>query len=89
MNIKLHIDALVLQHIDLPGHGQAMLKRTVTTELARLIASDAAALHHWTTGAVPVLRAGPISLPPTACGADRAKRLGRSIARSVFQRIGS
>lgn len=40
MNINLHIERLVLDGVDVPGHRQAALQAALVSELGRLLAAD-------------------------------------------------
>lgn len=77
MNIELHIERLVLEGIDLtPGRADT-LRRTLHTELVRLLQEQG--LPTGIKMAVPRLQAPAINVPHAVAPAE----LGRRVARSV------
>ena len=80
MNVRLHIERLVLEGLPLvPGQAPAV-QAAIETELARLIAESGVAPGLPSLGAVPELRAGDVQL---ATGATPAG-IGGQIARAVY-----
>jgi hypothetical protein len=78
MNVRLHIDRLVVDGIALGPAAGRRLQAAVESELTRLITANG--LGHPAHGAaVPSLRAGAIPLDPNPA------RLGAHIARVVYQ----
>lgn len=75
MNIELHIDRLVLDGLPMSGAEARVLRATLETELASLLATAPPTSHQGYS--VPLLRAAPIERAHVAATA------GRDIARSV------
>jgi len=75
MNIELHIDRLVLDGLPMSAAQARVLRATLETQLASLLAAAPPTPGHGY--AVPVLRAAPIK------PAHAAAPTGRDIARSV------
>ncbi len=78
MNVKLHIDRLVIDGVALAPGGSARLQAAVEAELTRLIARDGIGREYRIGGATPALRAGSI-----ASNASNPARFGIEIARAV------
>lgn len=84
MNVRLHIDRLVIEGLDVPYASRDALQAAVERELSRLIARDGIA-RQWTAGAaVPSVRAPEIATASTA----RPAQLGAAIAGAVHGGIG-
>jgi hypothetical protein len=84
MNVRLHIERLVLDGLDLRVGDRAKLQAAVEAELARLLGEGGLAPGLLAGGAVPALRGGPLPMP----GKGGAAGLGEGIAQSVFSGIG-
>jgi len=82
MNIRLHIDRLVLEGLDVPSASRAALGAALEQELARLIA--AGGLAPWLAGgtAVPSMDAPPIDAPGSP------HQLGTAIAGALYAGMG-
>lgn len=84
MNIKLHIERLILEGLPVgPGQG-ALVKAAVEAELGRLLVDGGLARGLQSDGSLPNIRAGSIELH----GKDNPVRLGQEVARSVYGGIG-
>ena len=85
MNVRLHIDRLVVEGLSVAGGDRARLQRRIESELARLIGAGgiSAALARGT--AVPTVTAPDM---PVHSGASVA-RLGSEIATSIYGGIGA
>jgi hypothetical protein len=81
MNVRLHIERLVLEGLDVPHGGRAALQAAVEGELGRLIGEGG--LAQLTGVAVPTVRAPQITAPVS----DPAS-LGNAIASSVYRGVG-
>lgn len=84
MNVKLHIDRLVLDGIDLKGAQRSVLQAAIEAELARLLMEGGVGESWAAGGAVPALRADGFQIS----SAGSPVRLGQQIARSVYGGIG-
>jgi hypothetical protein len=84
MNVNLHIERLVLDGLELERGHEPALRAALEAELTRLIA-DGGAESLASAETVPHLSAPGIE---TAGGGDTA-HLGRQIARSVYDGLGS
>ena len=84
MNIKLHIDRLILDGIDVGPAQRPALQAALETELGRLLAEGGIGDGLAGGGTVPSVRADSFKLS----GEGNAERLGRQIARSVYGGIG-
>lgn len=84
MSVRLHIERLILDGLDLRPGDRAQLQAAVETELARLLGEGALAPGLMEGGAVPALRGGPLQMP----GKGGAAGLGEGIAQAVFSGIG-
>lgn len=84
MNIKLRIERLVLDGLNVgPGQG-ALIRQAVADELSRLLSEGGLAPGLQSGGARPDIR--PVSMGLN--GDENPLRLGQQIARSVFSGIG-
>jgi hypothetical protein len=84
MNIRLHIDRLIVDGFDLKRTDGRMVKSAVQAELSRLLTENG--LHHELQqgGAVPQVKADTLQV-----GVNPSPRqLGTQIARSVYGGIG-
>jgi hypothetical protein len=84
MNIRIDIERLVLDGIQLAAGHKAQLQAALETELARLLARGGVSTELRSGGAVPSLRANSIQLS----GEGSPARLGKQIARAVYGGIG-
>jgi hypothetical protein len=84
MNIRLHIEHLVLEGLPVSRAQGAQVKAAVEAELGRLLSEHGVA-HEFRSGiAVPSVNAGGMHVPrDTTPGA-----LGTQIAQSVFSGVG-
>jgi hypothetical protein len=81
MNVRLHIDRLVIDGLDLPRAQSGAVVAAVERELAQLIASGAIA---WSSSAVPSVRAPQIDVARDA----KPAQLGGAIANAVYGSLG-
>jgi hypothetical protein len=81
MNVRLHIDRLILEGFDVP-HGGHAVRAAVEQELTRLIA--AGGLPQLATAATPVVRAPQFEVTTPSKPAP----LGRAIGRAVWGGLG-
>ena len=84
MNIKIDIERLVLDGINLEAGQRAQLQAALETELARLLARGGVSPELRSGGAVSSLRARAIQLSREGS----PSHLGKQIARSVYGGIG-
>jgi hypothetical protein len=84
MNVRLHIDRLVLDGIDVGPADRPRLQAAVEQELARLIGAGGLSPELAGGVAVPSVRAPQIALAPDA----KPAQLGTSIAGAVFGGLG-
>lgn len=80
MNVRLHIDRLVIEGIDVPN--QNALQAAVEGELGRLIGEEGLGL--LTGVALATVRASQITAPANSAPAE----LGNAIASSVYGAVG-
>ena len=80
MNVRLHIERLVLDGLPLAPGQAPLVQAAVETELARLLATGGVAPGLSGLGAVPALRADGLQIAPGAAPAG----IGRQIARAVY-----
>jgi len=78
VNVKLHIERLVIDGAALAPGGKDALQAAVEAELTRLIARDGIAREYRAGGATPALRAGAIGAP-----SKNPAKFGVEIARAV------
>jgi hypothetical protein len=84
MNVRLNIDRLVIDGIDVSAADRPRLQRAVESELARLIARDG--IHRELASGIAV---PSISVPAIGVGATPTpQHLGNAIASSVHDGIG-
>jgi hypothetical protein len=84
MNVRLDIDRLVLEGLELSAHDRVHLRAAAETELTRLL-SDRGLSPDLSRGiAVPSLRGADIAVARDASAAD----IGVAIARSVAGGVG-
>jgi hypothetical protein len=83
MNIKLHIERLVLEGLPLGRSQGPLVQAAVEAELARLLSEGGLAAELAAGGAVPSVPAEGIKLAGGGPG-----DMGRQIARSVYGGIG-
>jgi len=80
MNIRLHIDRLVLDGVP-PGVGGARrFQASMEAELARLLTEGGLGQSLLSGGAIPQLRVGPVQ----ADAYGNPSRLGAGVARAVY-----
>jgi hypothetical protein len=84
MNIKVYVEQLVLDGIDVPYRQRPMLQGAVEGELARLLAAGELDASLLSGGAVPDVPAGAVQLT----GESDPGHLGQQIARAVYGGIG-
>lgn len=84
MNVRLHIERLVLDGLPLASGQSQVVQAAVEAELGRLIAESGVAPGLPALGAVPALAAGNIQLAPDASAAG----IGAQIAHAVYGGIG-
>lgn len=84
MNIKLHIDRLVLDGVNIAPGQHHVLQASVETELIRLLTNGGLAPSLAQGTAVPRLSAGAMQLTSTSSPTE----LGQQIAQSVYGGIG-
>jgi hypothetical protein len=78
VNVKLHIERLVIEGAALAPGGKERLLAAVEAELTRMIARDGIAREYRAGGATPALTAGTIGTP-----AKDPAQFGAEIARAV------
>ncbi len=83
MNIKLHIDRLVLDGLDFSADQQHLLQASVVNELTRLLSEGGLAPHLAGGIVLARLSAGDIRVTD-----NRPAQLGRQIAQSVYGGMG-
>ena len=83
MNIKLHIERLVLDGLPITRSQGPLVQAAVEAELARLLAEGSLAPELASGGAVPSVRADGINSVGGSPG-----QIGRQIARAVYGGIG-
>jgi hypothetical protein len=84
VNIKLHIERLILEDMPLTGAQGSHVKAAVETELTRLLTTDGLSHELQTGGAVPRLPTRSMRLTHNLTPA----RVGKQIAQSVYGGIG-
>jgi hypothetical protein len=85
MNIKVHIERLILDSLPI-AHAQGPLVRAaVETELARMLADGGLSRELRAGGAVPVLSGGNIQVDKES----RPAAMGKQIAGAVYGGIGN
>jgi hypothetical protein len=84
MNIKLHIERLILDGIPVRGDHKEQIMAAVRTELHSLLATGGVASEFGCGASIPIIRGGSIAAPEV----HAPKKLGRQIAAAVHQGIG-
>jgi hypothetical protein len=84
MNVRLHIDRLVLDGVAVRAGDRARLQAAVEAELTRLVQGGGIAPELARGGGLPSLAAPQITVAPRATAAQ----LGTSIAGAVYGSIG-
>jgi hypothetical protein len=84
VNIKVHIERLVLEGLPVTAHDGARVQCAVGKELARLIAEGGLSDELCSDGAVPEIRATPFAFAKQS----HPTRVARQIARSIYGRVG-
>ena len=85
MNIKLHIERIVLNGLAVDRTHGGRVRAAIQAELTRLLAAGGVAPALKSGGAVPALRGQNLRIAKGA----RPAELGRSIAGAVYSGIGS
>lgn len=85
MNVRLHIERLILDDLPLRGSQRALVQRAVEQELARLIEVNGVGPDTMAEGTRPSV---PNTMMYMAEGASPVQ-LGRQIAQAVYQGIGT
>lgn len=84
MNIRLHIERLILDGVPLEAGGTTRLQAAVESELGRLLAEGGLSTEMQTGIALPSVRAGDVRLGEQASPIQ----MGGQIARAVYTGIG-
>ncbi len=84
MNIRLHIERLVVDGFGLQRADGKAVKFAVQNELLRLLSGDGLRHELQQGGALPQVRAGVLQVGST----PSPRQLGTQIARSVYRGIG-
>jgi hypothetical protein len=84
MNVRLHIDRVVLDGVDVAAADRPRLRAALAGELARLIGNGGIAADLARGAAVPRVPAPPVELARSA----RPAQLGNAIAGAVYAGIG-
>ncbi|MDF0515733.1 hypothetical protein P0R31_00550 [Bradyrhizobium yuanmingense] len=84
MNIRLHIERLVLDGLQLNGQDRAQLKASLEAELGRLLSESGINGGIGAGGALPRIDAAPIRVRRDATPAQ----IGSGIAQSMFSGMG-
>lgn len=82
--IRVHIERLVLEGVEVSPGDSPQLRAAVQSELARLVAVRGLAPEVRGGGALASVRGGPVSLEQ----ADTATKLGRQVASAIHEGIG-
>jgi hypothetical protein len=85
MNVKVHIERLVLEGLPVGPQDGARVRAAVTAELEHLIGTQGVSTHLRSGGAVPELRAASMHLGERTT----PRRLGRQIARAIYGGLGN
>jgi hypothetical protein len=85
MNLRIHIDRLVLHGLPVSRASGALVQANVEAELARLFVEGGLAPGLLSAGAIPSVTGGAISL----AASDRPVMLGQKIAQAVYGGITS
>ncbi|MCI0397885.1 MAG: hypothetical protein L0332_30165 [Chloroflexi bacterium] len=81
--IRVHIERLILEGIDVAHRERPLLQQAVEAELGRLLATTGIAPELQADGAYPSGRAGAIQLPQ-----PDTIHLGQQIAQAIYQGLG-
>lgn len=84
MNVKLHIERLVLEGISLEGKDAELLRTSATTELSRLLTQGGLDTSLSAGGAFPQLRVRPIQLD-----GGGPSQIGKELARTLYREMGT
>ena len=84
MNIRLHIDRLILDGVSLSARERPHLQAAVEMELGRLLAEGGIAIGLENGVALDAVRGGAVQLPREVSG----KGLGKQVAQAVYGGIG-
>jgi hypothetical protein len=84
MNVRLHIDRLVLDGVPLPAAGRPQLQAAIESELTRLIGSGGISAELASGIAVPSVRAPEIHIARDA----KPAQMGSAIARAIYGGVG-
>jgi hypothetical protein len=82
--IRLHIERLVLDGVDVASSDSSKVRAAMEHELSRLIADHGLSPEMRTGGTMPSVKGGDIRLQPGAAPA----KLGRQVAAGVYGGIG-
>jgi hypothetical protein len=85
MDIRVHIERLILDGLPITHSQGALVQAAVETELARLLTEGGIASSLQSGGALPGVRAGAMQQTSNA----GPTQLGQQIARAVYQGIGT
>jgi hypothetical protein len=85
MNIRIHIDRLILDGLPVTHHQGPLVQAAVEAELTRLFTENGVAANLPAGIAVPSVRANAIQL---TSGSDPAQ-MGTQIAQSIYSGIGN
>ena len=83
MNVRLHIDRLVLDGIDVAAGDRPRLQAALEAELTRLVTERGVAGELANGAALPSVRAPQISI-----AGSNARQIGTAIAGAVFGGVG-
>ena len=84
MNIKLHIEQLILEGLPATSVRGPQVKSAVETELTRLLTEGALSHGMQAGGALTLVQVSPLQLAPET----KPGQLGKQIAQSVYGGIG-
>jgi hypothetical protein len=84
MNVRLHIDRLVLDGVSVSAAGRPLLQAALETELARLVAAGGISPELAGGMAVPSVRAPQVQIQRDA----KPAQLGTAIAGAVYRGVG-
>jgi hypothetical protein len=85
MNVRLHIDRLVLEGVSVSAAGRPHLQAAIEAELTRLIAAGGISPELARGIAVPSVPAPPM----TVAADEKPSRMGTAIAGAVYGSIGT
>jgi hypothetical protein len=84
MNLRVHIDRLVLDGFDFSGRDAAHLESALRSELTARLTTSGVSNELRTSGSVTALRPSHVSLPEKLSAAQS----GRAIAQAIHRGIG-